>query len=137
MITLQITFPFLWSIPKTGVLSIKLLPWEFFTFLSQWRFLFFPPTNVSSISTFPFSFPLFLHIKQVLIFCNIYQAVFWVTCISLDSCKDEIPFLWEVTNHIAINHFLIGTLVPWKIVPILTWNIFWVFLHIYLWFPKW
>jgi hypothetical protein len=38
-----------------------------------------------------------------LILCNINQAVFWVTPISLDNCNEVMPFLWEVINHTAVN----------------------------------
>lgn len=57
--TRHTTFPPLSSIPMTGVLSLKLLPWHFFTFLLAWRLWFLPPTKVSSNSTSPSNWWLF------------------------------------------------------------------------------
>ena len=64
------------AIPNTGVLSLKERLCEFLTFLFQWRFLFLPPTNVSSASTLLLNFPLFRKILQPLIRCCIYHVDF-------------------------------------------------------------
>ncbi|CAG8747005.1 14433_t:CDS:2, partial [Cetraspora pellucida] len=65
----------------TGTLSFQLLPWELGTFLSQCRFLFLPPMNVSSISTKSFSISLNKETSEICRKrCNINQAVFWIWC---------------------------------------------------------
>ena len=51
---------------------------------------------------------------------------------SFDSCTDEMPFLWEVTSQIAMNHLRSSILVLSKRVPVLTLKYFPVFLQRYL-----
>ena len=80
-----IILPHLWCIPNIGTLSMKLLPCEFFTFLSRCLFEFIPPTNVSSISTLSDRNPPFLKDTDVLIRCSILHAVFCVIPISLEA----------------------------------------------------
>ena len=95
-ITWQIKLPSLSIIPKTGVLSFQLRPWEWGTFLSQWRFLFLPPIKVSSISTLFFNIVLKLGCsKAQRKRCKTNQVDFWVMEIYLTNWREKIPFLFE------------------------------------------
>jgi hypothetical protein len=60
------------------------------------------------------------------------QAVGCDTDMSLANWQLEIPFLCDKKIYIAINHFLNGTLLSWKIVPTLTEYNLLHFLHLIL-----
>ena len=130
--TFAFSLPLRSTIPNTGVLSFVLRPCENSTFLSACRFLFLPPTYVSSSSTVLVRSLLFSIPKQLRMRCSINHAVFCVTSISRLNCSEEIPFLWQVTSHIAANHFLNGTFELSKSVFVLILKYFPVFLQRYL-----